>query len=116
YGMTETGTIAQNPLPPARRKPGSVGVSVGPEIAILDEGGAFVEPNVAGEIIVRGYGMVTGYEDNPDASHSAFHEGWFRTGDSGHLDDDGYLFITGRIKELINRGGMKVSPGEIDEV
>ena len=115
YGMSETGTIAQNPLPPAPRKSGSVGVSAGPDIAIVDDGGAFVEPNVAGEIVVRGPGTMSGYEDDPDANRRAFHEGWFRTGDSGHLDAEGYLFITGRIKEIINRGGMKVAPAEIDE-
>ena len=114
YGMTETGTIAQNPLPPRRRKPASVGVSVGPDIAIIDDDGTTVDRNVAGEIVVRGPGMMTRYEDPPEANLRAFHDGWFRTGDSGHLDEDGYLFITGRIKELINRGGMKVSPAEID--
>ena len=116
YGMTEVGTIAQNPLPPMPRKPGSVGVSVGPDIAIIGDDGRFVPANVTGEIVVRGSGTMNGYEDDPDASARAFHAGWFRTGDSGHLDDDGYLFITGRIKELINRGGMKVSPAEVDEV
>lgn len=115
HGTSETGSIAQNPLPPAPRKSGSVGVSVGPDIAIVDDGGAFVEPNVAGEIVVRGPGTMSGYEDDPEANRRAFHEGWFRTGDSGHLDAEGYLFITGRIKEIINRGGMKVAPAEIDE-
>jgi acyl-CoA synthetase (AMP-forming)/AMP-acid ligase II len=115
YGTSEAGTIAQNPLPPAPRKSGSVGISAGPEIAIVDEGGAFAGPNVAGEIVVRGPATMSGYESDPDADRRAFHEGWFRTGDSGHLDADGYLFITGRIKEIINRGGMKVAPAEIDE-
>ncbi len=115
YGMSEAGTIAQNPLPPAPRKSGSVGISAGPDIAIVDDSGAFVEANVAGEIVVRGPGTMSGYENDPDASRRAFHEGWFRTGDSGHLDAEGYLFITGRIKEIINRGGMKVPPAEIDE-
>ena len=113
--MSEAGSIAQNPLPPAPRKSGSVGVSAGPDIAIVDDGGAFVGPDVAGEIVVRGPGTMSGYEDDPDANRRAFHEGWFRTGDSGHLDAEGYLFITGRIKEIINRGGMKVAPAEIDE-
>jgi acyl-CoA synthetase (AMP-forming)/AMP-acid ligase II len=116
YGMTEAGTIAQNPLPPAPRKPGSVGISVGPDIAIIGDGGAFQPANITGEIVVRGPATMSGYEDRPDVNAHAFHEGWFRTGDSGYLDDDGYLFITGRLKELINRGGMKVSPAEVDEV
>ena len=116
YGMTEAGTISQNPLPPAPRKLGSVGVSVGPDIAIIGDDGKFVGANVTGEIVVRGPSTMSGYEDNPDVNARAFHGGWFRTGDSGHLDADGYLFIPGRIKELINRGGMKVSPAEIDEV
>ena len=115
YGMTEVGPIAQNPLPPARRKARSVGISVGPEIAILDEKGTFCGPPAVGEIVVRGPGVMSGYEDDVEANRNAFHEGWFRTGDSGYLDEDGYLFITGRIKELVNRGGIKVSPAEVDE-
>jgi acyl-CoA synthetase (AMP-forming)/AMP-acid ligase II len=115
YGMTEVGTIAQNPLPPASRIPGSAGVSVGPDIAVMDENGALVAANVTGELVVRGPGVMSGYEDNPEANRCAFRGGWFRTGDSGHLGDGGYVFITGRIKELINRGGLKVAPAEIDD-
>ena len=92
YGMTEAAhQMASNPLPPAKRKPGSVGVAAGPEISIID-----------GEVAVRGPNIFT--------------DGWFRTGDQGHLDDEGYLFLTGRSKEIINRGGEKISPREIDEV
>ena len=115
YGTTESGTIAQNPLPPAPRKPGSAGAPLGLGVAVMDEDGALLAANVTGELVVRGPGVMSGYEDNPEANRSAFHEGWFRTGDSGHLDEDGYVFITGRIKELINRGGLKMSPAEVDE-
>jgi acyl-coenzyme A synthetase/AMP-(fatty) acid ligase/acyl carrier protein len=116
YGMTEAGPIAQNPLPPAQRKPGSVGLSVGPDIAILDENGGSCERGVEGAVMVRGAGVMCGYADDAQANLEAFHDGWFRTGDTGHLDEDGYLFLTGRMKDIVNRGGFKISPAQIDEV
>jgi oxalate---CoA ligase len=114
YGTTEAGTVAGNPLPPGRREPGSVGLSVGPQIAIADENGEHLGPKLTGEIVVRSPGVMSGYENDRDANRDAFRDGWLRTGDLGHLDDDGYLFLTGRIKEIINRGGFKVSPAEVD--
>jgi acyl carrier protein len=101
-------------LPPGRRKHGSVGLSVGPEIAIAGESGERLGSNMTGEIVVRSPGVTSGYENDPGADRDAFRDGWFRTGDLGHLDEDGYLFVTGRIKEIINRGGFKVSPAEVD--
>jgi acyl carrier protein len=116
YGLSETGTIAGNPLPPGRRKHESVGLSAGPEIAIASESGERLGSNLTGEIIVRSPGVMSGYENDPGADRDAFRDGWFRTGDLGHIDEDGYLFVTGRIKEIINRGGFKVSPAEVDAV
>jgi acyl-CoA synthetase (AMP-forming)/AMP-acid ligase II len=117
YGMTEAAhQIASNPLPPRLRKPGSVGLPAGPEVAILDEAGGFVEAGAAGEIAIRGANVTLGYHGNSEANAQAFHRGWLRTGDQGYLDPDGYLFISGRLKEQINRGGEKLSPREIDEV
>ncbi len=117
YGMTEAAhQMASNPLPPAPRKPGTVGLPAGPEVAILDESGAPRPRGVRGEVAIRGGNVTAGYEDNPDANAGAFAGGWFRTGDEGFLDEDGYLTISGRLKEIINRGGEKVSPREVDEV
>ena len=117
YGMTEAShQMASNPLPPRPRKPGSVGVAAGPEIAILDEEGRPLTSGAVGEIAIRGPNVTPGYEANPDANAKAFTHGWFRTGDQGLLDEEGYLRLTGRLKELINRGGEKVSPLEVDEV
>jgi acyl-CoA synthetase (AMP-forming)/AMP-acid ligase II/acyl carrier protein len=117
YGMTEAAhQMASNPLPPRMRKPGSVGVAAGPEVAIMDEAGTLFPPGQTGEIVIRGANVAGGYENNPAANQTAFTQGWFRTGDQGHLDVDGYLFISGRIKEIINRGGEKISPREVDEV
>lgn len=117
YGMTEAAhQMASNPLPPEIRKPGSVGIAAGPEIAIMDEAGNLLTANEIGEIVIRGENVTPGYENNPQANEVAFTEGWFRTGDQGRLDEEGYLFITGRLKEIINRGGEKISPREIDEV
>ena len=117
YGMTEAAhQMASNPLPPGRRKPGSVGPPAGPEIAILDEAGAPRPTGVRGEVAIRGGNVTAGYEANPEANAGAFAGGWFRTGDQGFLDEDGYLTITGRLKEIINRGGEKISPYEVDEV
>lgn len=117
YGMTEAAhQMASNPLPPRSRKPGSVGIAAGPEIAIMDEAGHLLAPNATGEIVIRGQNVMQGYANNLQANASAFTNGWFRTGDQGYLDLDGYLFISGRIKELINRGGEKITPRQVDEV
>jgi acyl-CoA synthetase (AMP-forming)/AMP-acid ligase II/acyl carrier protein len=117
YGMTEAAhQMASNPLPPRPRKPGSVGLAAGPEIAIMGPGGALLPPGQQGEVVIRGRSVTRGYENNPDANEAAFTHGWFRTGDQGCLDEDGYLTLTGRLKEIINRGGEKVSPREVDEV
>jgi acyl-CoA synthetase (AMP-forming)/AMP-acid ligase II len=117
YGMTEAAhQMASNPLPPAARKPGSVGVAAGPEMAIMDQAGNLLPAGETGEIVVRGPNVTTGYENNPAANAAAFTGGWFRTGDQGVMDDTGYLRITGRLKEIINRGGEKISPREVDEV
>ncbi len=117
YGMTEaTHQMASNPLPPAVRKPGSVGLPAGPEIAIMGGGGELLEHGFTGEIVIRGANVTAGYENNPSANAEGFRDGWFRTGDQGTKDGDGYLTITGRLKEIINRGGEKVSPREIDEI
>jgi len=117
YGMTEAAhQMASNPLPPQIRKPGSVGIAAGPEIAIMDEAGHLLSAGEIGEIAIRGANVTPGYENNPQANQAAFTDDWFRTGDQGRLDEEGYLFITGRLKEIINRGGEKISPREIDEV
>jgi acyl-CoA synthetase (AMP-forming)/AMP-acid ligase II len=108
--------MACNPLPPSVRKPGSVGRAAGPQIAILDHEGNPLPPGRSGEIAIRGPNVTPGYEANPEANRHAFVNGWFRTGDQGVLDSDGYLRVTGRLKELINRGGEKIAPVEIDVV
>ena len=116
YGMTEAShQMATNPLPPRARKPGSVGLPAGVEIAILDDAGRELAQGATGEIAIRGPGVTAGYENNPEANAKAFTHGWFRTGDQGRLDTDGYLVIAGRLKEIVNRGGEKVSPREVDE-
>jgi acyl-CoA synthetase (AMP-forming)/AMP-acid ligase II len=117
YGMTEaTHQMASNPLPPATRKPGSVGLPGGPEVEIMDEAGNLLPPNTVGEIVIRGANVTVGYENNPKANAEGFTNGWFRTGDQGVKDSDGYISLTGRLKEIINRGGEKISPREIDEI
>lgn len=117
YGMTEAAhQMAANPLPPRVRKPGTVGVAAGPEVAIMDEAGTLLGPGNVGEVVIRGENVTRGYENNPQANAEAFTNGWFRTGDQGVMDAEGYLSITGRLKEIINRGGEKVSPREVDEV
>ncbi len=116
YGMTEAAhQMASNPLPPGVRKPGSVGRAAGPEVAIMDDAGALLGPGRTGEIVIRGANVMSGYASNPQANQGAFCGGWFRTGDQGLLDEEGYLTISGRTKEMINRGGEKISPREIDE-
>ncbi len=116
YGMTEAAhQMASNPLPPRARKPGSVGLAAGPEVAVMDERGKLLDRGEIGEVVIRGPNVTPGYESNPEANAKAFAGGWFRTGDQGVLDGEGYLRLTGRLKELINRGGEKVSPLEVDE-
>lgn len=117
YGMTEAAhQMASNPLPPAKRIPGSVGVAAGPEVAIMDETGQLLPPGRIGEVVIRGENVTLGYENNPKANAEAYTHGWFRTGDQGQMDADGYLTLTGRLKEIINRGGEKISPREVDEI
>ncbi len=117
YGMTEAShQMTSNPLPPLPRKAGTVGYGFGVEAAIMDESGALLPQGSIGEVVVRGPNVVDGYENNPEANAQAFVNGWFRTGDQGVIDADGYLKLTGRLKELINRGGEKISPLEIDDV
>ena len=114
YGMTEAATqIAANPM--ARRKLGSVGRSAGAEITIRDAKGRELPSGSSGEIVLRGPTMTRGYENDAGATASAFRDGWFRTGDLGYLDPEGYLFIVGRIKDVIDRGGQKVAPAEVEE-
>ncbi|RXG86993.1 non-ribosomal peptide synthetase [Bradyrhizobium vignae] len=115
YGMTEAASqIAANPF--ELRKVGSVGRAAGPEIAIMDERGRTLASGAHGEIMLRGPNMSRGYYNDDAATQAAFRNGWFRTGDLGYLDADGYLFIVGRIKDVINRGGQKISPLEVEEV
>jgi acyl-CoA synthetase (AMP-forming)/AMP-acid ligase II len=118
YAMTEAShQMTCNQLPPGLRKPGTVGCAAGPEVRIMDESGpALLGKGETGEIVIRGDNVTAGYENNPKANAECFVKGWFRTGDQGILDDDGYLTITGRLKEIINRGGEKISPREIDDV
>ncbi len=116
YGMTEAAhQMASNPLG-GPRKAGTVGPSGGPEIRIADTTGATVPRGQPGEIVIKGPNVMTAYENNPKANAEAFYDGWFRTGDQGVMDDDGYVALTGRLKEIINRGGEKISPREIDEI
>ena len=121
YGMTEAShQMCCNPLPPALRKPGTVGLAAGPEVAIMGADGSLLPRGTAlehtGEIVIRGANVTAGYENNPGANADGFKHGWFRTGDQGVMDEDGYISITGRLKEIINRGGEKVSPREVDEI
>ena len=117
YGMTEAAhQMASNPLPPAARKPGTVGVAAGPEVGIMDPDGKLLGRGETGEVVIKGPNVTAGYENNPKANAENFTNGWFRTGDQGVLDGEGYLTITGRLKEIINRGGEKISPREVDEV
>ena len=117
YGMTEAAhQMTSNPLPPLERKAGSVGIASHIDVAIMSiEGEDFLPMNEPGEIVIKGSSVITAYSNNQQANRDAFVQKWFRTGDLGYLDSDGYLFITGRIKEIINRGGEKISPREVEE-
>ncbi len=116
YGMTEAAhQIASNRLPPLTRKPGSVGLAIGLELVVLDASGATLPAATIGEVAIRGANVIRGYEAEPEANQAAFKDGWLRTGDQGYLDADGYLFLTGRLKEIINRGGAKIAPREVEE-
>ena len=116
YGMTEAAhQMASNPLPPGARQPGTVGLATGVKIGILNEQGELLPAETKGEVAIKGSSVFGGYEENPEANAASFTNGWFRTGDEGFLDSAGYLTLVGRIKELINRGGEKVAPREIDE-
>jgi acyl-CoA synthetase (AMP-forming)/AMP-acid ligase II len=115
YGMTEAAhQIASNPLPPYDRKPGSVGLPRGTEVAIMDQAGRFMSAGESGEVIIRGPNVMSGYEPR-EANEECFVNGWLRTGDLGYFDDDGYLFLTARLKEIVNRGGEKIVPREIED-
>ena len=117
YGMTEAAhQMASNPLPDEKRVPGSVGRGTGVSVSIMDEEGNLLSEGSQGEVVIQGTNVIDGYEDNPEANASSFTNGWFRTGDEGVIDPDGYLKLVGRIKELINRSGEKIAPIEIDEV
>jgi acyl-CoA synthetase (AMP-forming)/AMP-acid ligase II len=117
YGMTEAAhQMASNPLPPSERRPGSVGRGTDVKISIMDKAGNHLAIGEAGEVVIQGPNVIDAYENNPEANASSFVDGWFRTGDQGVLDQHGYLTLVARIKELINRGGEKISPREIDEV
>ncbi len=117
YGMTEAAhQMASNPLPPAEHKPGSSDRGTDVRISIMDKEGRHLPQGEQGEVVIQGPNVIRGYENNPEANATSFVDGWFRTGDQGYLDADGYLHLVARIKELINRGGEKISPREIDEV
>ena len=117
YGMTEAAhQMTSNPLPPCERKQGSVGVAAGPEVSIMDKDGRLLPPGSVGEVVIRGPNVTLGYQNNPEANAAGYTDGWFRTGDEGTIDEAGYLRLTGRLKEMINRGGEKISPREVDEI
>jgi acyl-CoA synthetase (AMP-forming)/AMP-acid ligase II len=97
------------------RKLGSVGPAAGPEIAVMDDAGRLLARGAVGELVIRGETVTTGYEGDAAANAAVFVDGWFRTGDQGCIDDDGYVVVTGRLEELINRGGEKIAPREVEE-
>lgn len=115
YGMAECGSIADTPLPPERAPAGSVGRAHTLEVAIVDDAGRFLDCGQSGEIVVRGPEVIAGYENDAGSNRAAFRDGWFRTGDTGRLDREGFVYLVGRIKEMINRGGNKVSPTEVED-
>jgi acyl-CoA synthetase (AMP-forming)/AMP-acid ligase II len=114
YGMTETGSIAHTPFPPEVAPAGSVGRPTTVEVAIADAAGRILGHDESGEIVVRGPEVFGGYENNDEANRAAFRDGWFRTGDAGRIDREGFVFLVGRIKDMINRGGAKITPGEVE--
>jgi len=116
YAMSEAAhQMTSNPLPKyGPRKPGSVGRGTNVEIAILSGDGKLLPTGEVGEVCIKGRNVTPGYHNNPKANEEAFAYGWFHTGDQGKLDEEGYLTLTGRLKELINRGGEKISPIEVD--
>jgi acyl-CoA synthetase (AMP-forming)/AMP-acid ligase II len=117
YGMTEAAhQMTSNPLPPRHRKPGSVGIGTGLRTSIMDKDGNHLGTNQRGEVVIQGANVFRGYENNPEANARSFTDGWFRTGDEGFLDEDCYLHLTGRIKDIIIRGGENVAPHEVDEI
>lgn len=117
YGMTEaTHQMTSNPLPPKKQKPGFVGIPAGPEVCIMDEKNKILDKGENGEVCIKGDNVTLGYDNNPEANKNSFTNGWFRTGDQGYFDQDGYLKISGRLKEIINKGGEKISPLEVDNV
>ena len=116
YGMTEAAhQVASTPLNGGKRVPGSVGMGAGVSIAIMDQDGNIEPAGVTGEVVLKGENITQGYEDNPEANRDSFTDGWFRTGDQGVMDSDGYLKLVGRLKEIIIRSGEKISPQEIDD-
>jgi len=115
YGMAECGSIAETPLPPRTAPPDSVGRPTLLEVAIADDAGCWLGADETGEIVVRGPEVIAGYENDPAANAAAFRDGWFRTGDAGRIDRDGFVFLVGRLKDLINRGGNKIAPAEIED-
>lgn len=117
YGMTEAAhQMTSNPLPPRHRKAGSVGVGTGIRVSVMDKEGHHLGTGQRGEVVIQGASVFRGYENNPEANAQAFVNGWFRTGDEGLLDADCYLHLTGRIKDMIIRGGENIAPYEVDEV
>jgi acyl-CoA synthetase (AMP-forming)/AMP-acid ligase II len=116
YGMTEAShQMSSSPLPPGERIPGTVGAGTGVRIAIMDQAGDLVPDGEKAEVVIQGPNVMHGYNNNPTADAEAFTDGWFRTGDQGYLAENGYLTLTGRLKELINRGGEKISPIEVED-
>ena len=117
YGMTEaTHQMTSNPMPPKLQKAGYVGIPAGPEVCIMDTSNKILDQGEEGEVCIKGENVTSGYENNPDANKNSFSNGWFRTGDQGYFDKDGYLKISGRLKEIINKGGEKISPLEVDNI
>ena len=117
YGMTEaTHQMTSNPLPPKQQKAGFVGLPAGPEVCIMNENGEMLKQGDEGEVCIKGENVTVGYDNNEEANKTSFTNGWFRTGDQGYFDKEGYLKISGRLKEIINKGGEKISPLEVDNV
>ena len=117
YGMTEAShQMASNPLPPRERRAGTVGVETGVKISVMDADGHLLAVGARGEVVIQGPSVTGGYANNAEANAQSFTDGWFRTGDQGFIDPEGYLSLIGRLKEMINRGGEKIAPREIDEV